>query len=155
MSERVARRQARLAALMQKRPSGRGQRFARRSAGEIPACLGDLTELPDWTLLPSDKQARVARIAGLMLHRAAIDSELSGARLSALASALDEDVFDAACAAEVAPDFSGASELPTAKEVVERGWAALHGSLPDSLGGGKAEAVAVAAEAHRVAQLTS
>jgi hypothetical protein len=150
MSDRITRRRQRLAALQQRVPSSRGSRFARRLAGEPPVTFQDLAQLPDWVLLDDDAQEKVARVAGLIANRAAIDTELSGAKLAVLAADLGEHLFDAACTADAKPDYEVHAALPRPEQVIAQGWAMLHRSLPEGLGGGDDKARAVAAEAYRV-----
>ncbi len=131
MSEaRRVRRRARYAALAAAGGEGRGGRFALRRAGGETARFADLFHVPDWLMLDNGGQERVARLAGLIKYRTAIDRELSGPRLAMVAEAVGEDVFDAACAAELPRAADDVTELPRPDALVADGWNVLRSGLP-------------------------
>ena len=130
MSERIARRAAQFDALGI--CDTRGARFARIMSGTPGPTLADLAAVPRWLMLDPDAQARVAKVAGLLLHRSALINELSGARLAVLADAIGEDLIDAVCAMPTAAPPATAS-LARPDQIIADGWRALHRGLPRPL----------------------
>ncbi|WP_139810006.1 hypothetical protein [Sphingomonas azotifigens] len=136
---------------------GRGARFARRARGQSVVCFGDLAKLPDWLDAPEAQRARIAAAAGLLRHRRAIDAELSGPRLAALAAAVGEPLFDTVCEAEV-PEMVGAEKLPPPERVLAAGRQLLEAALPlalqDQFSGARDDAVArdLLVRAHAIAE---
>lgn len=150
-------RTAKLALLARHCGQGRGARFARRASGQPAMGFGDLAKLPDWLDAPDGQRARIAAAAGLLRHRRAIDAELSGPRLAALAAAVGEPLFDAVCEAEV-PEMAGAEKLPPPERVLAAGAQLLEAALPlalqDRFPGARDDAVArdLLARAHAIAE---
>jgi hypothetical protein len=127
MSERTARRAAQLNALGV--VDTRGTRFANRLAGAEGPTLADLAAVPRWLMLAEDQQARVAMAAGLLRHKSAIQNELSGQKLAALADVVGEDLLDAVSALPTVVD-SAPNMLPRPEDLVAKGWLTLHRGLP-------------------------
>lgn len=127
MSARTARRAAQLDALGVR--DTRGSRFADCVAGVEGVNFNDLAAVPRWLMLPPDQQARVAMAAGLLRHKSALDHELSGQKLAALASMMGEDLVDAVAALPVADGVSRGG-LPPPEPLVKEGWSMLHRGLP-------------------------
>jgi len=150
-------RNARLALLARHCGQGRGARFARRASGQPAVRFGDLAKLPDWLDAPEEQRVRIAAAAGLLRHRRAIDAELSGPRLAALAAAVGEPLFDAVCEADV-PEIAGAEKLPPPERVLASGTQLLEAALPlalqDRFPGARDDAVArdLLARAQRIAE---
>lgn len=138
-------RDAKLALLARHCGQGRGARFARRASGRLAVRFGDLAKLPDWLSASEAQRARIAAAAGLLRHRRAIDAELSGPRLAALAAAVGEPLFDSVCAADV-PELAGAETLPPPERVIAAGAQLLEAALPlalqDRFPGARDDAVA-------------
>ncbi len=128
MSDRLTRRAAQRDALGVS--DSRGARFAQVCSGYAGPTFADLAAVPRWLMLPPDQQIRVARAAGLMRHRAAIDRELSGPRLAMLAEAMGEDLLDAVCASDAADLPDDGAPLPRPDLILVEGWATLHAGLP-------------------------
>jgi hypothetical protein len=128
LNDRLTRRAAQQAALGVS--DSRGARFAQICSGFAGPTFADLAAVPRWLMLPPDQQERVAKVAGLLRHRAAIDRELSGPRLAILAEAVGEDLLDAVCASN-APDAPETdASLPRPDHLVAEGWAIMHKGLP-------------------------
>ncbi|GAA0745340.1 hypothetical protein CA233_20865 [Sphingomonas sp. ABOLD] len=150
-------RAAKLALLARHCGQGRGARFARRASGQPPVSFGDLAKLPDWLDAPEAQRARIAAAAGLLRLRRAIDTELSGPRLAALAAAVGEPLFDAVCEAEV-PEIVSAEKLPSPERVLAVGTQLLEAALPlalqDQFPGARDDAAArgLLARAHAIAE---
>jgi hypothetical protein len=128
MSVRTARRAAQLDALGV--ADTRGSRFANRMAGVANPTFTDLAAVARWLMLPSDEQARVAMAAGLLQHKNALDRELSGQKLAALADVIGEDLVDAV-AALPSEESVETNSLPPPETLVAEGWSILHRGLPD------------------------
>ncbi|MBO9623390.1 MAG: hypothetical protein J7500_11835 [Sphingomonas sp.] len=126
--EALRQRHAMLAALA---PDTRGERFARRVAGEAGPSFADLAKLPDWLWAGPEQRRRIAALAALLKYRAAIDAELSGPRLARLAETVGEDLLDAACAAE--PPEESATTLPPPEQLLAAGESLLEAGLPACL----------------------
>jgi hypothetical protein len=128
LNERIAKRAAQRAAVGV--VNTRGARFAARWSGHASPQFDDMVAVPRWLMLSSDQQEQVAKAAGLMLHRAAIDAELSGPRLAMLAEVFGEELLDAVCA-ETAPKGNPVNGiLPRPDLILADGWALLHQGLP-------------------------
>ncbi|MFA6118025.1 MAG: hypothetical protein WC729_28830 [Sphingomonas sp.] len=126
---RGATRRRRYAILVEAAGDGRGARFARRRAGKPGPRFADIAKVPDWLSAEPGEQHRIAILAALLRYRRAIDAELSGARLAALAAAVGEDLLDAACEAP-APDRVNNLPLPQPERLHAEGRALLHAALP-------------------------
>jgi hypothetical protein len=108
----------------------RGARFAQRRSGYPGPEFADLCAVPRWLMFPPNVQEQVAKAAGLLRNRAAIDSELSGPRLAMVAQALGEDLLDAVCASEAPEGSVCLTPLPRPDLIIADGWAQLHAGLP-------------------------
>ncbi|PVX28369.1 hypothetical protein [Sphingomonas pokkalii] len=150
-------RNARLVRLARHCPEGRGARFARRAQGRPAVRFGDLAKLPAWLDVPVERRSRIAAAAGLLRYRPAIDAEISGPRLAALAAAVGEALFDAVCEAPVTGTID-ADKLPPPDRVIEAGALLLEAGLPlalrDQFPGARDDGVArdLLAKAHRIAE---
>lgn len=69
--------------------------------GAASPSFADVANPPAWARSEGDDRAQLAKTIALLASRAAIDSELNGARLAALAEAVGEDSFDQICEADV------------------------------------------------------
>jgi hypothetical protein len=124
----AARRQ-RHAMLSRTAPDTRGARFARRIQDTTPPRFSDLAKVPEWLDEPPETRARIAALAVLLRHRAALNAELSGPRLAMIADAIGEDLLDAACEAPV-PGPGSAGPLPPPDRIVTEGEKLLEVGLP-------------------------
>jgi hypothetical protein len=127
MSVRTARRAAQLEALGV--ADTRGSRLANRMAGIAGPTFADLAAVPRWLMLVPEDQARVAMTVGLLLHKAALDRELSGQKLAALADVFGEDLVDAV-ASLPSVESSETNSMPPPETLVDEGWSILHRGLP-------------------------
>jgi hypothetical protein len=127
MSERTARRAAQLDALGM--ADTRGGRFINRMAGVAGPNFADLAAVPRWLMLADDAQVPVAMAAGLLRHKGALNRELSGKKLAALAEVVGEDLFDAVAALPV-DEADKSNALPTPETLAADGWSILHRGLP-------------------------
>jgi hypothetical protein len=127
MSARTARRASQREAMGF--ADTRGSRFANRMAGIEGPTFADLAAVPRWLMLPNEEQARVAMAAALLRVKSALDHELSGHKLAAIAEMVGEDLFDAVTAL---PDCDEAitSALPRPEDLTADGGHILHRSLP-------------------------
>ncbi len=101
----------------------RAQRFAARLRGESLPTFSDLVDPPDWSVAEQERHSELVVTIGLLHARPAIDAELNGARLAALAAFVGEDRFDAICDADtdqLRAEFL-TDDLPTPVELVEQG----------------------------------
>lgn len=143
MNDRKTRRAAQRGALAIN--DSRGIRFAQKRTGNAGPSFSDMAAVPRWLMLPPDQQERVAKTAGLIRYRSAIDRELSGSRLAMLAEAVGEDLLDAVCADDVAGDALDESPLPRPDHLITEGWRILHRGLPIVFAPRFAEAIGDAA----------
>jgi hypothetical protein len=122
-------RRRRYAMLTRAAPDGRGARFARRMGGVPAPRFSDMAHVPDWLDEPPEVRTRIAALATLLKHRAALDGELSGPRLAMIAATVGEDLLDAAC--EAPAFFNGSARpLPRPERIVSEGEKLLETGLP-------------------------
>lgn len=127
MSMRTVRRAAQLYALGV--ADTRGGRFANRLAGLESPTFADLAAVPRWLMLPPEDKARVAMAAGLLQYKTALNCELSGQKLAALAEVFGEDLIDAVTALHCEKSTE-ISALPPPETLAAAGWSILHRGLP-------------------------
>jgi hypothetical protein len=127
MNMRTARRVAQWEALGV--PDTRGSRFANRLVGIEGPTFADLAAVPRWLMLTAEEQARIAMAAGLLQYKGALDRELSGQKLSALADFFGETLVDAV-AALPSVELTEANSLPPPETLVAQGWSILQRGLP-------------------------
>jgi hypothetical protein len=128
LSDRVIRRAAQRNALGLS--DSRGARFAQKWSGYPGPTFADMAAVPRWLMLPPEQQHRVAKVAGLLRHRAAIDRELSGPRLAMLAEAVGDDLLDAVCASNAGDGSANDTPLPRPDLIIAEGWDIMHHGLP-------------------------
>lgn len=85
------------------RPRTRGTRWRARAAGQAPASMAGLLSTPAWHRADRVARGRIARAAALIALRPAIDREVRGGPLGALARAAGEPLFDAVCVLDMPP----------------------------------------------------
>ena len=110
---------------------GRTARFqARTLAMPDPAADPDfdiIAALPDWLLLSAPEEALLAMCVAVAAHRPAIDRELSGAKLAALAEIVGEARFDLLCDLDDLPQANDPrySQLPRPEDLAGIGAAII------------------------------
>jgi hypothetical protein len=94
--------------------SARAARFARRIAGEDEPAFADWQRQRRIDRLIEGRRDAVAELVALLDARPAIDAELNGTRLGALASHVGEAQFDRVCDTVLAPALyaRGSAALP-------------------------------------------
>jgi len=112
----------------------RGARFVARAEGRPIAGVSALAAVPAWHGWSAPRRARLGAAAALLGHRAALDRELSAARLGPLAALVGESLFDAICEAP-RPDGEDGRPLPSPSEIGAMGQDLLARALPAVLGG--------------------
>ena len=105
----------------------RAARFARRMAGEAEPAFADCQRLRQIDRIAKGRRAAIAELAALLDARAAIDRELIGGRLGALAARVGEAQFDRVCAAVITPALydRGRAALPDPQMLLPLGEALL------------------------------
>lgn len=100
-------------------PSPRAQRFARRLRGETLPGFADVMRCNRIERDAHGRRDEVAAILALLQAKPALDGELCGRRLGALAARVGEDSFDRVCAVELPGDCraSCADDLPGPAEL--------------------------------------
>lgn len=122
--------------------SGRAARFRHRvgtsaaGQGHDPD-LATIVKIPDWAVAPTAVQNKLAEAIAVLNHRSAIDQELSGTKLAALAEAVGAELFDQLyeCAMPDRMPPAGASELPRPEDLVSIGQNYMERALPCELSG--------------------
>lgn len=107
--------------------SARAQRFAiRLGGGHVPG-FAEVANPPVWASSEGNDRAQLAKVVALLASRSAIDTELNGARLAALADAVGEACFDSICEANVLDLTIGdyPSALPRPGDLERQGAALL------------------------------
>ncbi len=111
----------------------RAARFRKTSGEPAPEIdLADLTALPDWILLDDDAQVQVGLAAAILDARGAIDRELSGARLAAIAELVGDGCFERLCELPL-PDNARSEapmRLPRPEDLAETGRRLRLAALP-------------------------
>ncbi len=97
--------------------------------------ISTIFALPDWLLLNADQQAYLAHIIALILHRPAIDQELSGTKLAALSGAVGEDRFDALCDLPLSDEMLAqcSEHLPRPEDLEPIGTEIMRRGIPTTL----------------------
>lgn len=92
----------------------RAARFARRFAGTADPAFADCQRLRQIARIVEARREVIAELVALLDARPAIDAELNGNRLGALASRVGEAQFDHVCDAVIAPPLydRGRAALP-------------------------------------------
>jgi hypothetical protein len=93
--------------------------------------------LPDWIVAADDVQHLIAKAAAILYHQSAIQQELSGAKLAALATVVGEALFDHLCDCDL-PDTVGplgANDLPRPEDLLSIGRNYMDRAMPRELSG--------------------
>lgn len=108
--------------------SARAQRFVQRLNRLPEPSFADLQRKRTFDRINTEMGESIAALIALLDARPALDSELNGSRLQAMALAVGEDRFDRLCNAEI-PDpiyQRGATTLPSVDALVQHGEALLN-----------------------------
>jgi hypothetical protein len=98
--------------------------------------FADIAQLPVWLSWSNEEQEQLAKSAAILQHIRAIDQELSGPRLAAIAQTVSDDIFDQLCnAAHMIVDDSNEwpTRLPRPEDLTKIGMDILYSSLPTIL----------------------
>lgn len=138
---------ARSALIRQKLQHVRGHRFGGRAArfrslrqgasseGIAEPDFACVAALPDWVLADNERQRLVGVAAAILYKRDAIERELSGGRLAAIAALVGDDLFERLCDHPL-PEDAGVAEtvrLPRPEDFVAIGEELRRAALPDPL----------------------
>ncbi len=107
--------------------SARAARFARHIAGEAEPAFADWQRRRQIDRMVASRRGEIAKLVALLDARAAIDRDLNGSRLSALAACVGEAQFDHVCEAEIASAVyeRGCTKLPDPQRLQDLGEALL------------------------------
>lgn len=113
----------------------RGAKFREQRADnqDYRPDFAEVAALPDWVLWDQNDRNRLAKAVATLCHRPAIDQELSGAKLGALAETVGEQLFEALCHDRVALDTENpywSQELPRPEDLQVFGERLMHAALP-------------------------
>jgi hypothetical protein len=132
---RSAELRARLALARTIQISSRGQcyRHSNAKTGPAPLSFSDVAAIPDWLSWDSDSRCELALASAILYHRPAIDRELSGVKLGALADRIGREIFDHLCNEEldetINPGFLS-EQFPRPEDLDDIGERLLSASLP-------------------------
>jgi hypothetical protein len=104
------------------------------TAGNEPD-FATLVALPDWIALTAEEQTRMAKAVAILLHRLAIDRELSGHKLAALSDAVGETLFDELrdCPLPANITATGLDRLPRPEDLETIGREQMIAAIPSAL----------------------
>jgi hypothetical protein len=143
--QRTARLRANFAAIASSQTVSRSFKFRNamtkdtRSLIEEPFAalrFADISQLPEWVSWSDDEQGLLAKSAAILQHIRAIDQELSGVRLAAIAQTVGDDIFDQLCteAYTILDDsYQWPTRLPRPEDLTKIGMDILYSSLPTIL----------------------
>jgi hypothetical protein len=141
----------RSAALREKLAKIRGHRFGSRAARfrdrqrdrlepssvatpTVEPDFSAVAALPDWALLDDAAQTKIGLAAAILQARGAIDRELSGERLAAIAAVVGDALFEQLCDCELPDAWSGnGSRLPRPEDLPAIGAGLCHRAMPRGL----------------------
>jgi hypothetical protein len=117
--------------------SARASRFralhdAQTAAPALPQDFASVTALPDWIVADDDQQELIGVAAAMVQARDAIECELSGTRLAAIAALVGDELFERLCDAPLPKgiDSASAGRLPRPEDFVTIGRALRRAALP-------------------------
>jgi hypothetical protein len=98
----------------------------------LPQDFASITALPDWIVANGDRQEQIGVAAAILQARDAIERELSGSRLAAIAALVGDDLFERLCDAPLPEDIFSASagRLPRPEDFVTMGRALRRAAMP-------------------------
>jgi hypothetical protein len=114
----------------------RSRRFLDHQNPAAPPDFTTLAAVPTWMMIDDLGKTTIAKYAALLAHREAIDRELSGKRLGALADAVGHDVMEALCdcvVPQVSDPLGRQGLLPRPEDLEEIGLPLLEAALPFAL----------------------
>ncbi len=115
---------------------GRSRRFLENRDGYPAPNFASVAAVPNWMLMDDAAKRGIAKSVALLVRRDAIDRELSGKRLGALADAVGHQILEALCdcpAPEVRDIWGRSGLLPRPEDLEELGSPILEAALPLSL----------------------
>jgi hypothetical protein len=98
--------------------------------------FADIAQLPEWISWSDEEQGLLAKSVAILQHIRAIDQELSGVRLAAIAQTVGDDIFDQLCnsAHTIADDNDQwPTRLPRPEDLTKIGMDILFSGLPIQL----------------------
>jgi hypothetical protein len=95
--------------------------------------FASVAALPDWVLADHADREAIARVAALLYHRDAVDAEIDGTRLAALAQCVGENMFDVLCDCEPPAAKAEERQLPRPDGLSAIGHGLITASLPEAL----------------------
>ncbi len=135
---RSAALRANLSAIAPVETRYRSAKFRRALSGETAPAIrfADIAILPQWLSLSDDARNQLAISVAILHHKCAIDMELSGARLAAIAETIGDALFDHLCDAAgnisaIAQD--GPTRLPRPEDFQQVGMTMMLEGLPAAL----------------------
>lgn len=138
VERRSAGLRASLSAIAPDKTRYRSAKFRRILSGVTSPAISfaDIAILPEWISLADDARDMLAISVAVLHHNRAIDMELSGARLAAIAGTIGDDLFDKLChAASTIPAIAdaGPTRLPRPEDLQHIGMAMMREGLPAAL----------------------
>ena len=138
VKRRSAGLRANLCAIAPMETRYRSAKFRRILSGETSPAIrfADIAILPEWISLADDARDMLAISVAVLHHNRAIDMELSGARLAAIAETIGDVLFDQLCqAASTIPAIAdaGPTRLPRPEDLQHIGMAMMREGLPATL----------------------
>ncbi len=134
---RSAMIRAKYALLTEGSDTRRSARFRARLSGKNQPENIDfaaIAAIPDWWLTDDNTRILIGKAAVILQHRRAIDQELSGVRLAALAQHIGEELFEALCDADLPDSITGNdAHLPRPEDLIHLAHAMLQAALPPQL----------------------
>ncbi|MGL5837626.1 MAG: hypothetical protein ACRCY3_03905 [Sphingorhabdus sp.] len=108
-------------------------------SGKAEADFAMLAAMPEWMLADEERQALVGLAAAILQARPAIDRELSGVRLAAIAAVVGDALFDRLCDCDLHAigDMSVTARLPRPEDLPAIGAQLRLAALPASLCDGR------------------
>ncbi len=116
-------------------PSSRGQYFRHMfiSEGPAPLAFSDVSALPHWLSWSLENRDSLSLATAILYHRPAIERELSGAKLGALADKVGPSIFDHLCNEEFDDTINIgflSNQLPRPEDLPGIGDRLMYSSLP-------------------------
>jgi hypothetical protein len=143
-SERSAKIRKKLQHLRGHRFGGRAAKFRsfqEHQPVQQPSALdfGCVASVPDWIVADPDRQHMIGLAAAILQERDAIERELSGDRLAAIAALVGNDLFEQLCDLSLPEDIeSGCSgRLPRPEDFAIIGAALRRAAMPAALRDGQ------------------
>jgi hypothetical protein len=115
---------------------GRSGRFLAKRSEAPPPDFASVCAVPAWMMMDSKAKSGIAQSVAVLAHRQAIDRELSGKKLGALADVIGHDRMDALCDCPVPPlddRWGQYAVLPRPEDLETFGASLLEAALPLAL----------------------